>query len=395
MSPLCLACAGGHEDVALYLLKCAEADPNNAAGAAAAASAARGRSEVNTGGDFGDDSRSRAAPSPPSPLILAVEAGLVRIVRELIIRGARVDAVLAADGWNALHMCASKGNAVIMSELLGAPLADPGARSARLETPLSIACSRGHLGIVDLLLSVEEKKADDEQEDDEDGDGIKNDDEEKDNNDDFFQVENGTLKVKKLGGGNNAGSVSAAGASRVGLRGQAEERTWSGRTPLHRAALHGHTEVVLRLLVHGVKVDPADKDGMTPLMLAARGGHFATVRELIRRGKASVTVAADEGDTALHVAAAASREILGANPVVRLLLKAGANVNAQNAHGSTGEISRHPRPCPCSLAVSPALCSVVEYRAVPHASSSMRSFVMLQPEICIRDARYLSAICGT
>lgn len=372
MSPLCLACAGGHVDVALYLLKCAEADPNNTAGAAAAVSATRGRFEVNTGGYFGDYSGGHDAPPPPppppSPLILAVEAGLVRIVRELIIRGARVDAARAVDGWNALHMCASKGNAVIMSELLGAPLADPGVRSACLETPLSIACSRGHLSIVDLLLSAEESKADDEQEDGDD-DGIEMNNEEK-GNDEFSRVQ----KVKKILRGNSAGCVSAAGASRVGLRGQAEERTWSGRTPLHRAALHGHTEVVLRLLVHGVSVNPADKDGMTPLMLAARGRHFSTVRELIRRGKASVTVAANEGDTALHVAAAASREIRGANPVVRLLMKAGANVDAQNAHGSTGEMNCHSRPCPssvfslpCSLVLSPTLLSVLVCRAVPHA----------------------------
>ncbi|CAN0222853.1 unnamed protein product, partial [Ectocarpus sp. 4 AP-2014] len=94
-------------------------------------------------------------------------------------------------------------------------------------------------------------------------------------------------------------SVSAAtGATgNRGARRHAEDKTWAGRTPLHRAASAGHTEVVLRLLAHGVAVDSTDSRRATPLHLAARGGHSGAAQALVREGKASVAAATDEGDT--------------------------------------------------------------------------------------------------
>ena len=338
MSPLCLACAGGHEDAALLLIH-AGADPNNAGGAAAAAADAGGRCKAFTRGESENESSVCAAPSPP--LLLAVEAGLARAVRELIACGARVDIPRAGDGWNALHICASQGNALIMSELLNAPLANSGARTARLETPLSIACSRGHLSVVDLLLRDEDEdhgvKGDIRKNDGDDWQDKRTDDEQEDRPDNRGDDDNN----QSVGDDAAFAPITAvAAANRRGHHHQGEERTWAGRTPLHRAAQNGHTEVVLRLLVHGVSVDPADKDGVTPLMLAARGGHWSTARELVRKGKASVTAATDNGDTALHIAAAAGGRVRYAKRVVKMLLQAGADVDAQNVHGSTGEVSK-------------------------------------------------------
>src|ERR1039458_1059816 len=44
----------------------------------------------------------------------------------------------------------------------------------------------------------------------------------------------------------------------------------AGRTPLHLAATHCHTDVVLLLLNKGAKIDPKAAGGATPLHLAAQ-----------------------------------------------------------------------------------------------------------------------------
>eukprot|EP00752_Nemacystus_decipiens_P011118 g9878.t1 len=326
-SPLSLACRGGHEEAALFLLRQADADPNNALGAKAAAAAVA----EHGNGDVGDgDGRSGGAPS--TPLALAVAAGLQVVVEELLARGARVDARRAGDASTPLHLCAARGNALIMEDLLAAPLADAGVRTARLETPLSVASFHGHLSVVDMLLGSNDA-ADVEVEENAtaDADGL---------------TASGAGADETAGGRTSAVLVApgAAGSEegrqrrqRRGSRRHAEERAWDGRTPLHRAAARGHTEVVLRLLDHGVAVDPTDTHGATPLHLAAGGGHWAAARALVREGEASATVATDDGDTALHAAAwsAAGANGVTADRVVRLLLDCGAEVDARNRFGST------------------------------------------------------------
>ncbi|CAN0211149.1 unnamed protein product, partial [Ectocarpus fasciculatus] len=161
LSPLCLACRGGHEEAALLLLHRANADPNNATGANEAAAAAAAVAAVQGYGQSIDDdsaggSGGGGAP-PPTPLALAIGAGLQRVVEELLARGARVDTPRPEDGWTALHLCAARGDALTMEVLLRAPLADAGARTSRLETPLSVAASHGHLSVVDMLLGGDEE----------------------------------------------------------------------------------------------------------------------------------------------------------------------------------------------------------------------------------------------
>lgn len=332
-SPLCLACRGGHEEAALFLLRRAGADPNNALGGKAAAASAAAGVAVQGCGEGGDElagrSRSRSDGAPPStPLALAVETGLQLVVEELLARGARVDARRAGDASTPLHLCAARGNALMMEALLAAPLADAGVRTARLETPLSAASFHGHLSVVDMLLG---------------------------NNDDEENAAAGVASGEGIdtaadGGGRTSAVLVATGAGagagssrRLGSRRHAEERTWDGRTPLHRAAGQGHTEVVLRLLSHGVAADPTDSHGATPLHLAAGGGHWAAARALVREGGASALVATDEGDTALHAAAWSGARAGTAGRVVHLLLGCGAEVDARNRFGSTGWYGNEPR----------------------------------------------------
>ena len=57
-----------------------------------------------------------------------------------------------------------------------------------------------------------------------------------------------------------------------------------GQTPLHVAAMEGRTEVVKTLIGFGADVNVMDRGGITPLMLAAHGGHYDT-SELLSNGR--------------------------------------------------------------------------------------------------------------
>lgn len=206
-----------------------------------------------------------------------------------------------------------------MAALLAAPFADPGMRTARLETPLTVACSRGHLAIADMLLG-------EGSEDEATGGG------------------GGKKKAKEAATGAGAAQVvgkaemfgfGTGGMKARGFRRHAEDKTWARRTPLHEAAANGHTELVLRLLAHGVSADVVDARGATALVLAARQGHSAAAAPLVKNGAATLEATTTEGDTALHAAAGMCAS--GASAIVKMLLRAAVYVDARNASGSTRE----------------------------------------------------------
>lgn len=63
----------------------------------------------------------------------------------------------------------------------------------------------------------------------------------------------------------------------------------SGRTALHLACLHGHTEVVQYLLKQSVDIDEADMLGLTPVDYAQKGGHSEITKLLVAAGATSRT----------------------------------------------------------------------------------------------------------
>ena len=58
----------------------------------------------------------------------------------------------------------------------------------------------------------------------------------------------------------------------------------NGTTPLFLAAQNGHLNVVQSLIEAGVDVNQANKNGATPLYMAAQEGHTAVVGLLIEAG---------------------------------------------------------------------------------------------------------------
>uniref|UniRef100_A0A8C2J501 Serine/threonine-protein phosphatase 6 regulatory ankyrin repeat subunit B-like n=1 Tax=Cyprinus carpio TaxID=7962 RepID=A0A8C2J501_CYPCA len=219
------------------------------------------------------------------PLMLAVKAGNVLIVRELLSNQAehQLRAVKAANGDTALHICCRQKD-VEMAKVLVEFGANPDSQNVththtidvyrrlciiktmyiyickdRMDrSPLLIAAEQGHTNAVEIL----------------------------------------TEKFKSC--------VSA--------------RTKDGSTLLHIASQCGHPATALTLLKKGVLLHMPNKSGAFCLHAAAKRGHTAVVKALLEKG-ALVDGMSKDGQTALHIA------VENCKPqVVQLLLGFGANV---------------------------------------------------------------------
>ncbi|CZR54758.1 uncharacterized protein PAC_04642 [Phialocephala subalpina] len=102
-----------------------------------------------------------------------------------------------------------------------------------------------------------------------------------------------------------------------------------GRTPLHYA-MESTTPVVQLLLEHGAEVNTADNGGWTPLHLAAFYSHSEVVRMLVDNGGHVEVMIVDTKQTPLHWAAWNED-----GPMLDFLLQHGANINAQNMNGES------------------------------------------------------------
>ena len=107
------------------------------------------------------------------------------------------------------------------------------------------------------------------------------------------------------------------------------EKDEAGLTPLYVAAREGHEAVVRLLIKSGANKEAQDKDGWTPLYFAAVKGHEAVARLLIESG-ANIEAQSKDGWTLLHWVAQQGHEA-----VVRLLIEGGANKEAQGKDGRT------------------------------------------------------------
>ncbi|HVH45817.1 MAG TPA: ankyrin repeat domain-containing protein, partial [Labilithrix sp.] len=116
----------------------------------------------------------------------------------------------------------------------------------------------------------------------------------------------------------NGGSVNPKGGSR--------------RVPLLEAANAGDAEIVSLLLARGARIGVSGEGGATPLHLAARRGHHASVAILAAAMSTEQidAVAGPRRRTALHDAAAS-----GSIDAVSALLRAGANPKKADSFGQS------------------------------------------------------------
>lgn len=107
-------------------------------------------------------------------------------------------------------------------------------------------------------------------------------------------------------------------------------RSQRGASALDQATQAAQADIVQLLLQHGAPIDAPGEDHLPPLVVAAaRGYHTEIVKLLVARG-AKLDVATPDGDTPLHCAARNERL-----DTMRVLLQAGADCRAKNAHGQT------------------------------------------------------------
>jgi len=102
----------------------------------------------------------------------------------------------------------------------------------------------------------------------------------------------------------------------------------NGNTPLLVAARSGHTAIVKALVRGRVNVNAENKSGVNAVYLAAKFGHLATLDFLLQNGATPNKAEGQCLETALH---AATNQ--GFIQIMQSLLDAGADVNAKDAAG--------------------------------------------------------------
>lgn len=113
----------------------------------------------------------------------------------------------------------------------------------------------------------------------------------------------------------------------------ANDRT-NFRTPLVRAAAHGHIQIVRMLLDAGANIHGSEGSYYSPLQEAANGGYSEIVKMLIKAG-ADVNESRDISlDTSLHLALRH-----GDLETIKALLDAGANIRSKDYYGANAAAS--------------------------------------------------------
>ncbi|MEY3263954.1 MAG: ankyrin repeat protein 17 isoform [Pseudomonadota bacterium] len=260
-------------------------------------------------------------------LHIASKRGYVTLVSSLLKRAGMSEAAVInqpnAQGFTPL-LYACETNHLDDAEVLIKAGANSRAQTNNGDTALHLASIKGHTKIVNFLLAIARSLKENEDETDSMSDSDSD-------NEDTSQIswENkqgftpflhactgGHLEVIKL--------LMLSGSDR-------SKRNVDGDGALHLACINGKKEPIAFLLenkwVHGDQHFRPNNAGMTPFVLACAGGHVHVVRYLIDAGL--------KGDLANLGAALSHAVINNKVDVVKLLIKAGANLTAIDVDGNT------------------------------------------------------------
>ena len=232
----------------------------------------------------------------PSLLMIAAESGCLRILKELISRGADID-YQDYDNWTAL-MCATKESKVdcaleLIESGANIELKDMGGWNA-----LMWASYKGVPDVAEVLLK-------------------------KKSSPNFFDNDN-HMTCLCWASGRGFSEVTAL-LLKHGAKVDIGDKY--GTTPLIWAARKGFLDIVKMLVKSGAHVDSVGMFGWSPLIVATRG-NFTQVVEVLLSYKPNVNICDPQGLTPLMTAA---KE--GNLDIVRLLLASHAYVNMSDKNG--------------------------------------------------------------
>ena len=222
----------------------------------------------------------RDRPSPPvSPLQIAAELGLGNIVTTLLSRDGG-DSTTQNDKENALDLAVVNNHPEIAVQLL-----NDGTTSSRA---LNLAARHGHSELVEYLMHKSKMMA-------LKADGASN----------SYEVSN------TEGTSDGEGTTDTEGLLET-----------DGFSPLHMAALRGHSAIVDIILGADAITEPMHTSGHSPFSLAVKGGQLAVLQQLLAVDN-TIALADRTEHSLLHLAA---RE--GHREIVGELIMAGADANA-------------------------------------------------------------------
>ncbi|KAL0961929.1 hypothetical protein UPYG_G00333500 [Umbra pygmaea] len=270
------------------------------------------------------------------PLLLAVEAGNVGIVKELLgyLSESQLKAQKTGSGDAALHVCCRRkdtemakvlieygANVDLQNEEGQTPLhiaagegdesllklffqskANPNVTDKMDRSPLHIAAERGHTNVVEVLTEKFKSNV-------------------------LARTKDGSTLMHIASQCGHPETALTFLKKGVPLH----MPNKAGAVCLHAAAKRGHTAVVKALLLKGAQVDTVTKDGLTALHIAVQNCKPLVVQMLLGFGAQVQLNGGKARETPLHIAA----RVKEGEKVAEMLLKSGADVNAEQENGET------------------------------------------------------------